>query len=212
LESTYQSARTLQATFLEQYSENGRIVRAEAGTAYFRRPGKMRWEYESSERDVFLVDGKTTWFYVPNDHTVMRWPAKESTDWRTPLALLAGGMRISRVCTRVEAAGTEKPLDANDVVLECAVRGSESKRPRVGASEARPEADAGAQRVFFEVSPDTGELTRILIRQSGGVEVQFQFRNWRFNPPLAESLFHFEPPPGVAIVNGELPTGASAAK
>src|SRR6266852_7135936 len=90
LEARYHSARTLRATFLERYSENGHIVHTEAGFAYFRRPGKMRWEYNSPEKNLFLVDGKTAWFYVPADHTVTRVPAKESTDWRTPLALLAG--------------------------------------------------------------------------------------------------------------------------
>ena len=90
LEARYRAARTLRATFLERYSENGRPVRVEAGRAYFRKPGKMRWEYESPENNLFLVDGKTAWFYVPADHTVTRVPAKQSTDWRTPLALLAG--------------------------------------------------------------------------------------------------------------------------
>src|SRR5437773_3956137 len=72
LETRYRSARTLQATFLERYIENGRIVRIEAGIAYFRRPGKMRWEYEAPEKNLFLVDGKSAWFYVPADHTVTR--------------------------------------------------------------------------------------------------------------------------------------------
>src|SRR6266566_623590 len=111
LETRYRSARTLKVTFLERYIENGRSVRIEAGTAYFRRPGKMRWEYESPEKDVFLVDGKTAWFYVPGDHTVMRVPAKKSSDWRTPLALLAGEMKVSRVCARVDFAEKEKPED-----------------------------------------------------------------------------------------------------
>ena len=102
LETRYRSARTLQATFLERYIENGRIVRIEAGIAYFRRPGKMRWEYEAPEKNLFLVDGKSAWFYVPADHTVTRVPAKESTDWRTPLALLAGEMRVS--CVRPGAS------------------------------------------------------------------------------------------------------------
>jgi len=79
LETRYRSARTLQATFLERYTENGRVVRIEAGIAYFRRPGKMRWEYEAPEKNLFLVDGKSAWFYVPADHTVTRVPAKEST-------------------------------------------------------------------------------------------------------------------------------------
>src|SRR6266852_8689705 len=103
-ESRYRAARTLQATFLERYTENGHVVRVEAGIAYFRRPGKMRWEYDVPEKNLFLVDGKTAWFYVPADHTATRIPAKASTDWRTPLALLAGEMRLDRVCARVELA------------------------------------------------------------------------------------------------------------
>jgi len=107
MESRYRGAKTLQATFLERYLENGRVLRTEAGTAYFRRPGKMRWEYEEPEKDLFLVDGKTAWFYVPADHTVTRVPAKQSEDLRTPLALLAGEMKISRICARVELAEGE---------------------------------------------------------------------------------------------------------
>ncbi len=108
-EAVYRGARTLQVAFLERYSENGHILRTEAGVAYFRRPGKMRWEYESPEKNLFLVDGKSAWFYVPADHTVTRVPAKQSTDWRTPLALLAGEMKLSRICARVELARAERP-------------------------------------------------------------------------------------------------------
>src|SRR5712692_11094985 len=127
LEARYRSARTLRATFLERYSENGHIVRTEAGIAYFRRPGKMRWEYNSPEKNLFLVDGKTAWFYVPADHTVTRVPAKESTDWRTPLALLAGEMKISRVCASIEIALNEKPQQSDSVLLRCELRGVKGK-------------------------------------------------------------------------------------
>src|SRR5258708_29041717 len=115
-QARYQTARTLQATFLERYTENARVVRVEAGTAYFRRPGKMRWEYEAPEKNLFLVDGKTAWFYVPGDHTATRVPAKMSTDWRTPMALLAGEMKLSRICARVDSATAEKPDKDGDVV------------------------------------------------------------------------------------------------
>src|SRR3989475_7443075 len=121
-EAAYRSAKTLRATFLELYSENGNVLRAEAGTAYFRRPGKMRWEYESPDKNLFLVDGKSAWFYVPADHTVTKVPAKQSTDWRTPFALLAGEMKVSRVCARVAPAINEKPESSNHVVLFCELR------------------------------------------------------------------------------------------
>jgi outer membrane lipoprotein-sorting protein len=66
---------------------------------------------------------------------------------------------------------------------------------------------AASDEVFFEVVRDTGELARLIIRQPGGIEVEFRFENWRFDPPLPEAMFRFEPPAGVAIVNGELAGG-----
>jgi outer membrane lipoprotein carrier protein len=206
MEARYRSAKTLQATFLERYSENGSVLRTEAGTAYFRRPGKMRWEYERPEKDLFLVDGKTAWFYVPADHTVTRVPAKQSADLRTPLALLAGQMKISRVCSRVELTDAVKPLREGDVVLRCQLRGE--KQGAVSAED--PESVLGAggsDAVFFEVARNNGELARLIVRQAGGIEVEFRFENWRFDPALPDTMFRFDPPPGVAIVNGELTDG-----
>src|SRR6184192_439247 len=124
VEDAYRRAATLRATFLEQYSEGGRVERVESGVAYFRRPGKMRWEYQSPEKNVFLVDGKTAWFYVPGDHTVTRVPAKQSTDWRTPLALLAGEVKLSRICNRIGYAPQRAPENSADVVLYCELRGA----------------------------------------------------------------------------------------
>jgi outer membrane lipoprotein carrier protein len=210
MEARYRSAKTLQATFLERYAENGSLLRSEAGTAYFRRPGKMRWEYERPEKDLFLVDGKTAWFYVPADHTVTRVPAKQSEDFRTPLALLAGQMKISRVCSHVELADGEKALSEGDAMLRCRVRGQ--KQSAVGAVETESIPGTGASdMVFFEVVRDTGELARLIVRQAGGIEVEFRFENWRFDPALPDSMFRFQPPAGVAIVNGELTDGRAPA-
>jgi outer membrane lipoprotein carrier protein len=207
MEARYRAAKTLQATFLEQYIENGRVLRSEAGTAYFRRPGKMRWEYQQPEKDLFLVDGKTAWFYVPADHTVTRVPAKQSEDLRTPLALLAGQMKVSRICSRVELADVEKPLHDGDVVLRCKVRGEKHGGAASTDELGNALGNGGGDAVFFEIAPDSGQLTRLIVRQPGGVEVEFRFENWRFDPPIPESMFRFEPPAGVAIVNGELAGG-----
>lgn len=222
MEHRYRAAKTVQATFLETYTENGRTVRVESGVAYFRRPGKMRWEYAAPEKNLFLIDGKTAWFYVPADHTVTRVPAKQSTDWRTPLALLAGETKVSRVCARIEPAVNEQPESADDVLFTCTLRGEKDLE---GAKTATHDASAhGASgtdasgkgnlaskrtepqdTVLLEIGRQTGELARIVIRDKGGVGMEFHFAGWKDDPVIAEALFHFEPPPGVAIVNGELP-------
>jgi outer membrane lipoprotein carrier protein len=204
LEARYRAVTTSEATFLERYTESGRLLRAEAGTAYFRRPGKMRWEYAAPEKNLFLVDGKTAWFYVPTDRTVTRVPAKRSADWRTPLALLAGDMKLSRVCSRVQLANSEQPLDPKNVVLNCQLRGEPAAKPAKASSADDPAKNRDTM-VLLEVARDSGELTRIQVRDPGGISLEFRFENWRFDPVVAAAQFEFHPPDGVAIVNGELP-------
>jgi outer membrane lipoprotein carrier protein len=198
-ESAYRGSRTLRAAFLERYLDNGKEVRSEAGIAYFSRPGKMRWEYSSPEVNLYVVDGKWAWFYVPADHTVTRMRAKESSDARTPLALLAGEMKVSRICKSVEADSTSRANDPRGVVLRCNLRGSEES--------VRPVPTRGSSQssyALFELNPATGELLRVLVADPGGVQVEFRFTNWEFGPAVEEAKFHFQAPKGVAIVDGEL--------
>jgi outer membrane lipoprotein carrier protein len=220
MEHRYKAAKTLQATFLERYTENDRTVRVESGVAYFRRPGKMRWEYAAPESNLFLIDGKMAWFYVPADHTVTRVPAKQSTDWRTPLALLAGETKVSRVCARVELAPDQPPEKPGDAVFTCTLRGSAESKTQTANKNAKsgevskltshaPENNDQEDTVLLEIARESGELVRIVVRNKGGVGIEFHFANWVDNPPIAEALFHFEPPKGVAIVNAELPAGTS---
>jgi len=192
LEARYRKASTLKASFLERYSENGKQVRVEAGKAYFLRPGKMRWEYEKPEKNLFLVDGKYVWFYAPDDHTATRMPAKKSDDWRTPIAFLTTVMKLERICSAVGAAPEIKASSAGNEVYRCVLRGAEQEK------------GGPAQKVWFEITPQS-ELARIVIPQEAGMGIEFEFKDWEWNPALEKKLFQFEPPPGTVIVNGLLP-------
>jgi outer membrane lipoprotein carrier protein len=190
-ESQYNSAQTLQATFLERYLDNGRVVQVEAGDAYFLRPGKMRWDYQAPEKNTFLVDGKYVWFYSPADHTATRMPAKQSEDWRTPLALLTSHMKLSKLCSTIAPAADATPNQLDDAVYRCTLRGAAA-------------ASASTRGLLFELTPQ-GELSRIVIPQEGGITIEFSFAGWRWNPPLNKAVFQFTPPPDAVIVDGLLP-------
>jgi outer membrane lipoprotein carrier protein len=192
VEQKYHAASTLQVNFLERYSENSALQRVESGKAYFLRPGKMRWEYAAPEKTVFLVDGKYVWFYAPADHTVTRMPTKKSEDWRTPIAFLTTGMKLSRICSEIQLAGDVKPARPGNEVYRCLLKDADNERA------------ASLQKVLLEVSPQR-ELSRIVIPQSAGRQIEFEFIDWQWNPSLAKTLFQFAPPPGTAIVDGLLP-------
>jgi outer membrane lipoprotein carrier protein len=209
VEARYHSSHTLKAIFLERYNEGRLTARVESGTAYFSRPGRMRWEYESPEQKLFLTDGKTTWFYVPADHTVSRISMKESSDWRTPLSLLTGKASLNRYCKSIDFG--DPPNDApGNVTLRCVPSGSsdatKDTRPnnQNNADQAlSPDAGGQIQLVILEVDPQTGWLASVTIRQAGGIQMEYRFGKWEGNVEVPETMFHFVAPKGVAIVNGD---------
>jgi outer membrane lipoprotein carrier protein len=193
LEEHYRQPRTLRAVFLERYSEGQKEARVESGTVYFRRPGQMRWEYESPEKKLFLVDGKTTWFYVPYDHTVTKGPVKQSADWRTPLALLTEKPDLARLCAQIDLV-EEQGIPPGHAVLRCIPKEEQKQAGEKEYTEVRLEADTSS-----------GELARIQIRQPGGIQLEYRFGSWLTDVPLENSLFRFDVPKGVAIVDGVAP-------
>jgi outer membrane lipoprotein carrier protein len=192
LEARYQHAHTLKAIFFERYSDGSGGVSAESGTVYFSRPGRMRWEYESPEQKLFIVDGTNVWFYVPADRTASRAKLKESSDWRTPLALLAGEADLSKLCRKIETADSgadEQPTSPGNEVLRCIPRGD-------------PNSADAPKDVIFETDPEA-RLVKVVIREAGNASTEFRFGNWEENIAVPEVKFHFQPPPGVAIVDEE---------
>jgi len=196
-EARYRHASTLKAAFYERYSSGQGTGVAESGTVYFSRPKRMRWEYESPQKKLFIVDGTNVWFYIPEDHTASRAKLKQSSDWRTPLALLAGNADLKRICKNVElvpqaqtagSASSESATEASGSVLRCTPRA------------ATDEAGQSLRDVLLTVDP-RGYLVRVLIEQPGNISTEFRFGNWQENIHIAETKFHFQPPPGVEIVD-----------
>ncbi|MGH9700650.1 MAG: LolA family protein, partial [Candidatus Acidiferrales bacterium] len=202
LEMRYRHAATLKAAFYQRYSDEHGGGVAESGVVYFSRPGRMRWEYESPQQKLFLVDGANVWFYIPADRTASRAKMKQSSDWRTPIALLAGKADLGELCREIvlvnarEDSSAEQsakdsadaPLNPEDSVLRCLPRG-------------KPEdPGSGIREILFETNPHF-YLTRVVIREAGNCETEFRFGNWEENIPIPELKFHFQPPPGVSIVD-----------
>src|SRR5690348_622044 len=214
-EARYKHASTLKAVFYERYGSGKGTGEAESGTVYFSRPGRMRWEYESPQKKLFIVDGKNVWFYIPDDHTASRTTMKNSSDWRTPIALLAENADLAKVCRNVQL-DTQHQTDAS--VAKGQTQSYEASRDRSGADQPVPamtdedsvlrctpraKSDENGQaitNVLLTIDP-SGYLVRVLIQQAGDVNTEFRFGNWQVNVHIGEAMFHFAPPPGVEIVD-----------
>lgn len=179
IEARYNRAQTVQVLFEQTFTVQNRPQRTEAGELFLRKPGRMRWQYTSPKGKLFLSDGKDMYLYTPASNRVEKMKVKESDDLRAPLGFLLGKLDFWRDFQKF----TSRPEDA-DVRIT-----AEPKSNRSPYSQ-----------VEFVVTPAREIRYLKVIGQDRSV-MEFRFSKEKLDPPLAESLFRFETPPGAEVVN-----------
>jgi outer membrane lipoprotein carrier protein len=178
----YNHLRTLRARYSEHYAGMG-LDRVETGTLTLRKPGLMRWSYDSPPGKVFVLDGKFGWFYTPGEPQVSRTPAKQIDDLRSPLRFLLGHTQL------------QKELDQITVTPE----GTNFRISGVPKGM--------SQRIHLltvTVNP-AGIIQALRIEETDGATTTFIFSNIEENVPIPASDFNFIPPPNTNIVDGQPP-------
>jgi outer membrane lipoprotein carrier protein len=184
VDKRYNHLTTMKANFQESYNGAG-LARNESGELWLQKPGKMRWQYEQPSQKLFIVDGKTAFFYVPGEHQVRRMSAKKLDDFRSPLRYLLGHTKLQSEFNKLEVAA-DPPKQSGDAVLQGVPKGMEDR----------------VQRVLLEITPNN-EISRILVEELDGSTTEFQFSDIQQNVSVKPDLFHFTPPPGVEVVEGQ---------
>ncbi len=180
VQDRYNRARTVEVLFQQTYSMRGRVSRTEGGELFLRKPGRMRWQYDSPQGKLFISDGKQVYLYTPASNQVQKMKVRESDDMRTPLAFLLGELDFWR--------------DFRQFVSR-----PENSDVRITAE---PKSDqAPYTEVEFVVTP-SHEIRYLRITGQDQSVMEFRFSNEKLNPALAESLFRFVPPPGAEVVEG----------
>jgi outer membrane lipoprotein carrier protein len=180
IESRHAGTRDLVARFVQSYRSGllGREL-VERGVVWIKRPGRMRWEYKDPEEKLFLSDGKSFYFYVPEDKQVII----QAQDDRRSLAarLLFGGAGI---LDEFEAS-LDEPLEEGVLRVRLVPR----------------QESAELERAYVDVEP-SGLIRSILIEDIQGNRTLFRFDELRENTGLPDRLFEFEVPPGVEVIHG----------
>jgi outer membrane lipoprotein carrier protein len=181
LQTKYQRLHTLTADFTQIYNAPGERLRRESGKLQLKKPGKMRWDYTTPETKLYVSDGKTIYEYIPADRSATRMRAKETDDWRAPFMFLLGRGNLRRDFKRIEFA-SEAPLRAGHRVLRMI-----------------PKRSSDIRELLIEVEPKSLSLTRLSLLKQGNARIDFLLSNVRENVALADAVFAFNPPAGIAI-------------
>ena len=179
----YNHLPSLQTAFTEHYQGMG-MDRTESGTLLMKKPGRMRWSYNSADGQptgkLFVLDGKSAYFYTPGDTQAQRTPARQLDDMRSPLRLLLGHTQLEKELDNLTLA-----LAADGFRLSGTPRGMQQK----------------VQSITLDVTAE-GIIQAIRIQEADGAITEFHFTGMRENVPVKDADFIFMPPPGVALVDG----------
>ncbi len=178
----YNSLHSLKARFSETYQGLG-MDRSESGTLLLRKPGRMKWEYDTPAGKAFDLDGKYAWFYSPGDPQVQRLPAKELNDLRSPLRFLLGHTEL------------EKELE--NLTLAPAANGEFTLT-------GRPKGENRVAHLALTVTAQ-GAITGIEMQEPDGAITRFRITEQQPNAPIPAQTFRFTPPPGVPVVEAPPP-------
>jgi outer membrane lipoprotein carrier protein len=186
VQAHYQQVKDFTASF-EQAYVGGALKRrsVERGTVAIRKPGRMRWDYESPEKKLFVSDGTRMYFYVPADKQVRVSAMPEAGRVPTPILFLAGRGDLLR------------DFKVEEVPPPVGATGARALRLRPVRPE--PEYDT----LTLVVDGTSYAMRQMIVVDAQGGTSTFSFTNLRENVGVADSRFVFTMPKGVDVVTQE---------
>ena len=175
VQSFYENTEDFSATFKQSYTYKalGRKVKS-SGTVSFKKPGLMRWDYETPRKKAFIMDGKDLWIWTPADNSAIRRAGFTSDGLSTSITFLWGRGKLT---------------DEFDIELT-----------RVDVLKLTPKKpQSGFKRIIFKVDVETGRVIRSTVVDPAGNKNQMTFENVRLNTGLKPENFAFTPPKGADI-------------
>jgi outer membrane lipoprotein carrier protein len=180
IESRYGRLRSLAAEFEQTYFVNGKPARRETGRLFLQRPGRMRWEYDSSK--LFVVNQRDVWLYIPADRQATHSDTRSINDSRFPFLFLLGRTNIRSSFSSVEL-----------------VKSDYETRGMLTLRLIPKRRDAGLRELFLSCDIE-GRISRVRMVEESGATSEVLLRNAQENAGIAQSAFEFKPPQGVEIL------------
>jgi outer membrane lipoprotein carrier protein len=180
LQQRYDCSRSLQADFDETLSSPGGMTRTRKGTVYFRKVGRMRWDFAAPSEGTVVSDGATIYDYEKDLNQVVELPVNKALK-SSATAFLLGLGNIRR-----DFKVSMPPASSSDGLVHLILV------PK-----------GGGDRMELGLDPNSYDIVKFrLTNQVGGV-TELKFSDIRTNLALDDSLFVFTAPEGADIVRSQ---------
>lgn len=159
-----------------------KVQKAE-GEVWFKKPGKMRWNYHAPAKDEIVSDGKTLWYYSQEENQVIESPLSKVSDTETTSTLLSGLGKIKELFD-VSFAKTEGLDGAGSYLLDL--------KPKT--------EEEGYNKVTIAVDKNTMLVNTMYLYDPYGNLTTVNLSDISVDKGVPDSLFVFNAPAGVEVI------------
>jgi outer membrane lipoprotein carrier protein len=181
LQRHYQETDSFKANFKETVTRAGAPPRVRTGVIYYRKPGRLHWEFAEPQPETIVSDGSLIYDYDPGLNQVVETPLKSAFKSQSAAAFLLG---VGNVDRDFEAA----PV---------ASRGADS----LGRVALTPRG--GGDRIELGIDRNTFNIVTLELTDALGNRTELDFSAVERNLAFESSLFAFTVPDGADIVSSQ---------
>ena len=164
--------QTVEVPTLERALEsNGRV--------FYKRPGRMRWEFQKPEQQTIVADGTTLWVYQPEQEQVLKAPFRAAFRSTTPVSFLFGVGKLEQ--------------DFRPSVMS-----ADEQTVRLRLEPKKKDADIGL--LVLTVARETWDIRGAEVTDPLGNVTRLEFTNLEREVGLEDGRFRFDVPDGVDVV------------
>ena len=186
LQKHYQQTNSFSAKFKEQIRPAGGTKREREGTVYYRKPGRMRWEFDGEDQELIVSDGQQLYSYQPDLNQVIETPLEQAFRSSSAASFLLG---IGNVQRDFDASVPATP-------------------PADGLKHVALKPKNGGDTIEMGLDPSTLDLRALRLTDALGDVTELTFSGINYGAPLDDKLFAFIPPAGADIVKAPQQTNS----
>lgn len=183
IQNKYEQINNFQAQFTQE-SEVKALNKTQLaeGEVWFKKPGKMRWNYSTPNKDQIVSDGKTLWFYDEEEAQVIETPITQVSETQSTTTLLSGLGNIKQLFD-ASFADTENVSPNGSYLVDLV-----------------PKGDEEYNKVTISVGKKDMMVNKIYLYDPFGNLTTVKLADIKTNGGVSDSLFDFKVPDGAEVV------------
>ena len=155
-----------------------------SGQVTFKKPGRMRWDYEKPDKSSYITDGGVLWLYEPDDKQAFKQDLK-SSQLPSALAFLLGKGKLASEFD-ISFGPDRGPAGSDRSYV-------------LSLSPKTPQAQV--KSIVFVVDPRDWFVRQSEITDAQGNTNVILFADVVMNSRVPDALFKFTPPAGTRVID-----------